>query len=327
MAKKIKFYKALLLALMGSLIATVLGFFHTTKTAMAQDSIKPVADAGVRKVPHSMPVRWDSDGDFLRDGEETSLGLDPYDWDENLNGIPDGREFAQKYVQIIDALPEGIVGDPTQTTVVKQNFLMFGLETCQVCGEIVNMGFTVIYNPMTGESIKVPFVAQHFMECGSFQYGGSHNVGRINAAKLAAVLDTQHGIPVQFDTDGDLMSDDEEDAIGSNPYVADQNGDFDLDGVDMAIWLKTKIDALPEVMHDDKVFKIRHDARGYENCEICGEAVNMGYLEIIDPLRNFVIEIPYIALHAMEHGSFSYDGTVHDGRVDLVGLREILTDA
>jgi hypothetical protein len=37
----------------------------------------------------------------------------------------------------------------------------------------------------------------------------------------------------------------------------------------------------------------------------------MGYVEIVNPLENLVIEVPYIALHYLEHGSFMYDGDVH----------------
>jgi len=55
-----------------------------------------------------------------------------------------------------------------------------------------------------------------------------------------------------------------------------------------------------------------------------GEYVNMGYIVIVNPLKDIKVEVPYIALHYMEHGSLSYRGDLHEGRVDPVKLAEAL---
>jgi glyoxylate utilization-related uncharacterized protein len=52
----------------------------------------------------------------------------------------------------------------------------------------------------------------------------------------------------------------------------------------------------------------------------------MGYLEVVHPQKGITVEVPYISLHYMEHGSFSFEGTVNQGRVDLVKLHKILKD-
>jgi hypothetical protein len=39
---------------------------------------------------------------------------------------------------------------------------------------------------------------------------------------------------------------------------------------------------------------------------------------------NDSLEVPFIAMHVMEHAGFAYDGTVHDGRVDPIRLAALL---
>jgi hypothetical protein len=63
---------------------------------------------------------------------------------------------------------------------------------------------------------------------------------------------------------------------------------------------------------------------GVENCLICGQTMNMGFVSIHNPMRELYIWIPFMGLHYMEHGSFSYDGTTNSGRIDIELLKEIL---
>jgi hypothetical protein len=53
----------------------------------------------------------------------------------------------------------------------------------------------------------------------------------------------------------------------------------------------------------------------------------MGFLRVINPDIPDSLEIPYIGLHYMEHGSFSYYGDLHVGRVNPVKLKELLEHA
>ena len=47
----------------------------------------------------------------------------------------------------------------------------------------------------------------------------------------------------------------------------------------------------------------------------------MGTIEIHNPENNRSCQIPYIALHALAHGSFAYNGTVHQNqRIDAIQL-------
>lgn len=42
----------------------------------------------------------------------------------------------------------------------------------------------------------------------------------------------------------------------------------------------------------------------------------MGFVEVVHPLENQSQSVPYVGLHFLEHGSFSYTGTVHSGRIN-----------
>jgi len=43
----------------------------------------------------------------------------------------------------------------------------------------------------------------------------------------------------------------------------------------------------------------------------------MGYLQIHNPMEDFIVELPYIALHYLQHGSFVYAGDYHlSGQID-----------
>ncbi len=66
-------------------------------------------------------------------------------------------------------------------------------------------------------------------------------------------------------------------------------------------------------------------ARGVEQCTICGQWVNMGYMRVINPARSDSLDLPYIGLHALEHGAFTYDGTLHSkARLDPLRLAQLL---
>jgi len=80
-----------------------------------------------------------------------------------------------------------------------------------------------------------------------------------------------------------------------------------------------------------QTYRIEHEERGLEICGICGAIRNMGYVEITNPNLELRIEVPYIALHYMEQGSFSHfgyyqdeGGLLHYGRIDIVLLAKAL---
>jgi hypothetical protein len=65
-----------------------------------------------------------------------------------------------------------------------------GLETCDICGTAVNMGYWQIVNLRLGLSIDVPVLVLHYMGHGSFSYAGDvHGKGRANVPLLVKMLE------------------------------------------------------------------------------------------------------------------------------------------
>ena len=284
---------------------------------------------------HQLPVKQDMDGDFLADREEFAIGYKPFVADQNRNGTLDGLELATRCAAIIAQLPWEADAAPGAT--YKWHAPQFGLETCEICGQTVNMGPAGILNPRLGVVVKCPLIAMHYMEHGSFSYDGDVQRGRIDVPALMRALELrfpgepdEHQLPVSAnDLDGDLLTDNEELAAGYNLYDADQDQDLMPDGIDLARQCAEVIEALP--VHEpnapgvNELYKASFMQRGIELCGICGESVNMGYWQVINPQIHYSIEVPDIVCHYMRHGSFSYSGNLHGkGRIDVALLARIL---
>jgi hypothetical protein len=145
---------------------------------------------------HQLPVDGnDLDGDLLTDNEELASGWNLYDADQNANLIPDGPERAKRCAEIIDALPNA----PTPEEPYKINHLAKGLENCDICPTIVNMGFCEVINPKLGLFIAVPYIVSHYMGHGSFSYSGSvHGKGRIDVNLLVNVLGERYKVSIDL---------------------------------------------------------------------------------------------------------------------------------
>jgi hypothetical protein len=131
------------------------------------------------------------------------------------------------------------------------------------------------------------------------------------------------------DLDGDLLTDSEELAAGYNMYNADQDDELIPDGIELAKQCAEVIDALPvyepNTTNLNETYKVSFLQRGLEWCEVCGESVNMGYWQVINPRLALSIEVPVIVCHYLEHGSFSFSADVHgEGRIDVALLARIL---
>jgi hypothetical protein len=149
-----------------------------------------------------------------------------------------------------------------------------------------------------------------------------------------------HQIAVSQDSDSDLLADTEEFSIGYQPFNSDQNKNEMQDGVELAIHLAAIIDELPIYIPGTKMpipneaYKIEHLMYGLEKCDICGENVNMGGIEIVNPRINMTFPdpndpldgqlLPELAIHYMRHGSFDCLGDIHSGRVDISRLLRVL---
>jgi hypothetical protein len=174
------------------------------------------------------------------------------------------------------------------------------------------------------------------MEHGSFDCSGDVHSGRVDIARLLRTLElrypnnpNKHQLVVTDDLDGDFMIDSEELAAGYDLYDADQDDDLTPDGIELAKQCAEAVDDLPVFDPNgpevNAIYKVNYLQRGLENCDTCGEAVNMGYWEITNLKLGLSIDVPVLALHYMEHGSFSYAGNVHEkSRIDLARLVKIL---
>ncbi|MBN1975294.1 MAG: hypothetical protein JW787_16760 [Sedimentisphaerales bacterium] len=334
-------------------------FKHKALTAGAAAAITFGAGAGIHKVfamteplpyEHKNAVSGDSDADLLSDSEEFAIGYHPFKADQNKNGISDGVELAQRVATVIDGLPtynpNSLPTEPNE--IYRIALLQKGLETCDICGEYLNMGGYEIVNPRTGTTFPdpndplddqfLPVLAIHYMSHGSFDCLGAVHKGRTDIARLLNVLELQfpydsndHQLALdKTDTDNDLLADGEELSAGFNPKNPDQNVNLIPDGIEFAQQCAAVIESLPEVDANEPdatnhIYKESHMLRGLEFCDTCGESVNMGYWTVTNAGLGLSVEVPEIVLHYMQHGSFSYSGDVHGkGRIDAALLKKIL---
>jgi hypothetical protein len=292
--------------------------------------------AAVTPNPHwlPLPASDDPDGDFLATSEEVILGMDPADPDENHNLQPDGPDLALSLSTMIDALPT--VPSATQPYVI--HHMAFGLENCQACGAVTNMGSLEIVNPLENQSFAMPYVAKHFLENGSFSYAGTNfsgilHSGRLNSALLKTAL-TSSGLahfiaePKDIDADTDGLRQWEEAALGTDPAKTDTDGDHLIDGVDVIRAMRSQLDTLPRTPQPDRPYVLDHPMDGIETCPRCGERVVMDLWEVINPVSGDSLTIPSMALHYMEHGGCGWEGGQllgGKGRVDPRQLQAALT--
>ncbi len=133
-------------------------------------------------------------------------------------------------------------------------------------------------------------------------------------------------LSAEVDGDGDFLEDRYESLLGLKAGDKDSDRDGILDGPDLALSLLSAWLALPAAPREDGAYVENHMMRGLEQCNVCQHNVNMGYARLVNPLENLEMELPYLFLHHfLEHGSFSYDGTLHsEGRVNAALLRIVL---
>jgi len=321
-----------------------------TATALSLATPAVLADPPMAAIAdkHQVALEADADSDRLTDREEFALGYQPFQGDQNTNGAADGAEFAIRCAQVIAELPfKTEVTNPHQA--YKEEQLLFGLETCDICGETVNMGSVRIVHPEWGLDLDIPLIAIHYMEHGAFSYAGDIHRGRVEIARLARALalrfpyePNDHQISLDYaaspaepitpdanDLDGDSLADSEELAAGLNLYDADQDGNLLPDGIQLAQRCAEAIDHLPMLdpgTDEAKgVYKISFMMRGLEWCEICGQSVNMGYWQIVNTDTGASMDVPEIARHFMQHGSFSYLSRIHGAnRTSVATLLDIL---
>lgn len=301
---------------------------------VALGALHPLAVAGPPPDPHQVPLEvWqDADRDGLMDAQELLLRLDPNLADQDGNGIADGVDWALSLSAAIDALPEEV----SPATPYRLTHMTFGLETCNICGEAVNMGFYEVVNPLETLSATVPCIAKHYLEHGSLAYAGSEHQGFLNVPLVRTALESSgqahlllddHQTPVVPDQDEDLLTDREELDLQTDPAQADENANRTPDGVDLALECAARIAKLPVKPDGAQPYRLDFEVKGLEQCAVCGTNVNMGHLTVCHPRAQLYASVPYIALHHLEHGSFSHAGDVHGaGRLDPLLVRSVLDE-
>jgi len=125
-----------------------------------------------------------------------------------------------------------------------------------------------------------------------------------------------HLLPVEDDSDEDYLSYAEEIIRGYRPRTSDMNGDGILDGINEAQLLDSLIAALPISAQTDQPYRIDMQTDGVEYCQVCGTPTDMGFVTIVNPLRNMEIDIPYMCLHYLEHEIA--DGSGQEEAIDHV---------
>jgi hypothetical protein len=267
--------------------------------------------------PHPIPPReGDGDGDGLTDDEEAALGTNP------ASGA-DGAALADELLAIIERLPR----QPIDNGPYLVELEMDGLEQCEACGGTFNMGRVEIVSPRDGMSVSMPYVALHMLAHGGFAYNGTANDGEVLPLALRTVLTANgsaHWVEVADDADDDGLTDSEESFFGLSPSVADEDNTATPDGRELAWRLAARISVLPEGPLPDRTYVVHHRTRGFYECLVCGELVDMGYMSVTDPVAATTVDVPYYSHHFMERGSFSTDRDDLYPRVDPTQLGTVL---
>jgi len=249
--------------------------------------------------PHlfALPGDIDGDQDFLEDRYEPILGLSERHKDSDHDGLWDGPDLALSLLPSYLALP----ATPRSDGPYVEDHMLRGLEQCNVCQQNVNMGYARLVNPLENLEIELPYLfLHHFLEHGSFSYDGTlHGAGRVNAALLRIIL--------QGDGTAHLLG------AAADPALQAQ-----------AQALAKALDYLPREVQADRAYVLEHHAKGLEMCHSCGQSINMGYLELVNPMKNVRMDIPIIAAHYLHCGCFSYQGDIHKGEIDEAALTAIL---
>jgi len=259
---------------------------------------------------HMLPVVDDADQDYVSVAEEILTGTDWSLPDSDFNDVLDGVQLAQRLLALIQSPPEGVV---------VTDHLMYGLETCTACGADVNMGYLEITHTLRGLTAAVPYIALHYLEHDGLSFEGSLHSGRLNLQALKAILtacDEAHLLPLPgLDPDQDGLHSEEEPVLGTDPEDPDSDGDSLIDGPQVAESLLPIIAELPREPREDHPYLQEFWTLGYVQCTVCGQHVNMGGIEIHNPLEDLSVTVPYLALHTVAHGGFVYEGTVYEGHV------------
>jgi len=134
-----------------------------------------------------------------------------------------------------------------------------------------------------------------------------------------SITDSTHYIPLPDDVNENALKYAEEIYLGTFDH-----GFQSANCESYAKLFKTLIDSLPDSIQTDRAYKIENKLRGVVQCSKCGDYINMGYVSVVNPLRTLQLDIPYLGLHFMGKGFFSYSDDEEYQRVDIDTLKKII---
>lgn len=138
------------------------------------------------------------------------------------------------------------------------------------------------------------------------------------AASGVAQTNLAHLLPTVGDFDEDGLKDVEEWFFNTQTNLPDTDANGLLDGYDVARRLWLQAGALSRTPQTHAPYASEYLAKGTVRCEVCGAIVNMGFLQVVNPVESTEVAVPFLALHFMEHGGLVYqsDDLYFDDRVD-----------
>jgi len=264
---------------------------------------------------HHLTYEGDTDADGLFPEEEAYLGTNPTDPDSDDDSVKDGPQYFEGLVEALSQVSR----TPSDTEPYIEEWFARGKEQCEICGQWFNMGYVVVNNTSEGLSLMLPYVSVHCLTHGSAVFNGTTNDGRILPVLLNTALrgDGQmHWLEVEDDGDGDGLKDVEESHFGLDSGLYDSDGNGVPDGPQLAGIMHDIIAGLPEGETPDTTYVVHNYTVGSYPCLICGEDINMGFMDIVNPQNGTSISLPYYNLHFMEHGSFETDRSDIYARID-----------
>lgn len=266
-------------------------------------------------VAHHLTYEGDTDADGLFAEEEAYLGTDPGDPDSDDDSVKDGPQY---FENLIEALSQ-VSRMPSDTEPYLEEWMARGQEQCEICGQWFNMGMVILNNTKEGLSLQANYVAVHSLTHGSAVFDGTINEGRVLPVLLNTALNgdgQMHWLEIEDDGDGDGLKDIEESHFGLDSGLYDSDGNGVPDGPQLAGIMHDIIVGLPEGETPDTTYVVHNLTVGSYPCLICGEDINMGYMEIVNPRNGTSVSLPYYNFHFMEHGSFETDRSDIYARID-----------
>jgi len=260
---------------------------------------------------HMLPVAGDTDSDGIPDSLESFFHFSSGAWDSDGIGIPDGAKLAERLTALFPKLREHNDSLYTQVTVHPVR----GVEECSVCGATVNMGYVELSNPENGFHLEVPLVNLHALAHGSFKADSDvHPESMVQPDSLFRTMNTHH-IFIENDRDSDGLTDESEEEFGFDPAMQDTDQDGISDAQALANRMVERIEELPTEEQTDQPYVLHYHADGVYNCLVCGEMIDMGHMEIYNPLINTSepLRISYHLYHYMQHGSFAMMRRTYEG--------------